>query len=223
MWYNLNRPSAGLLFYKQSPNHFTSSYVCGQSARAKSSRALVGFGDCFARALCVAGIIMAPKNRRKTVQVIFNDIWRALVNLDDVPGIYAIVNNARNEMYVGQSERLRTRLMGHFRLLEERKHDNPRLQEAFDRDGIENFTFTLLDRCYADQLNYLEQYWIDRLHPSYNRTGKVKHGYMAVEGFQCEPRGEEKFTRPDWHKYVYGGCRRKYGKEKSGKKASHRD
>jgi len=60
-------------------------------------------------------------------------------SLLDFCGIYRIVNEATNECYVGQSQRVKKRLREHFRLLKAQKHPNPRLQNSYNKYGSDSF------------------------------------------------------------------------------------
>lgn len=44
-----------------------------------------------------------------------------------------------NECYVGQSQRVKKRLREHFRLLKAQKHQNPRLQNSYNKYGADAF------------------------------------------------------------------------------------
>lgn len=57
----------------------------------------------------------------------------------DYCGIYRIVNKLTNECYVGQSQRMKKRLRDHFRLLESKKHPNPKLQNSYNKYGPDAF------------------------------------------------------------------------------------
>ena len=57
----------------------------------------------------------------------------------DHAGVYKIVNKATGQCYVGQSQRVKKRLKEHFRLLRWNKHNNPRLQHAYNKYGSDNF------------------------------------------------------------------------------------
>lgn len=58
---------------------------------------------------------------------------------EDHAGIYKLVNKATGQCYVGQSQRVKKRLKEHFRLLRWGKHNNPRLQYAYNKYGAGNF------------------------------------------------------------------------------------
>lgn len=65
----------------------------------------------------------------------------------EICGIYKITNNVNNFCYVGQSQRVKKRIAEHFRLLRLNKHGNPRLQNAFNKYGEENFTWSIEAIC----------------------------------------------------------------------------
>jgi len=80
----------------------------------------------------------------------------------DFCGIYRIVNRATNECYVGQSQRVKKRLREHFRLLESKKHPNPRLQNSYNKYGSDSF-FSEMEVVVDDlhELDMLEEGFIN--------------------------------------------------------------
>lgn len=62
---------------------------------------------------------------------------------DQVMGIYKIVNSVNGKAYVGQSQNIKKRVAEHFRLLRNGKHNNPRLQNAFNKYGEDSFVWTV--------------------------------------------------------------------------------
>lgn len=61
----------------------------------------------------------------------------------DVCGVYKIVNEQTGFCYVGQSQGVKKRIHEHFRLLRMNKHQNQKLQNAFNKYGEENFKWHL--------------------------------------------------------------------------------
>ncbi|MGI9142665.1 MAG: GIY-YIG nuclease family protein [Fluviibacter sp.] len=78
-----------------------------------------------------------------------------------IAGIYKIVNTAKNECYVGQSQNVKKRIAEHFRLLRAGKHINPRLQNSFTKYGENNFDWSLEAVCeHAEDLDQIENAFI---------------------------------------------------------------
>lgn len=80
----------------------------------------------------------------------------------DFCGIYRIVNSAKNECYVGQSQRVKKRIREHFRLLRAGKHPNSKLQNSFNKYGEDSFfadVEVIVDD--LDELDLLEEAFIN--------------------------------------------------------------
>jgi group I intron endonuclease len=93
-----------------------------------------------------------------------------MTDLLTTSGIYAITNTTNGKQYVGSAADLRERWRQHRSKLRWGKHGNPKLQRAFDKYGLEVFTFQVLEECPQAQLAEREQHWIDTL-------DCVRHGY----------------------------------------------
>jgi len=86
-------------------------------------------------------------------------------------GVYCIINIVNNKKYVGScaaKDFIYMRLMHHKKDLENKKHCNIKLQRAFNKYGIENFIFEILEICVPENCIKREQYYIDLLKPEYN-------------------------------------------------------
>lgn len=85
-------------------------------------------------------------------------------------GIYKITNKITNQSYIGQSIFIERRWKEHM------THKGSKdLEEDFDKYGITNFTFEILEICEEKELNEKEIYWIKQ-YDSYN------NGYNKSEG-----------------------------------------
>lgn len=62
-------------------------------------------------------------------------------------GIYKLRNTITGTCYVGQSQWVKKRIREHFRLLDLRKHPNPRLQNSYLKYGREAFDWSLEVEC----------------------------------------------------------------------------
>ncbi len=77
-------------------------------------------------------------------------------------GIYAIVCNPTNKVYVGQSINIKVRKGKHVSDLIKNKHCNSYLQNSFNKHGRNSFSFKVLENCERDLLTERESYWIEK-------------------------------------------------------------
>ena len=94
----------------------------------------------------------------------------------DVCGIYKITNQKNNLSYIGKAGNVRNRWNEHC------KHglgidtpQNNKLYKAMLKDGLENFTFELVEACLSEELDDKERYYIEL----YN---SVDFGYNGQAG-----------------------------------------
>lgn len=81
---------------------------------------------------------------------------------DKVCGIYKITDNLTQESYVGQSTDIKTRFNDHVKcgVGATPASASNLLYAAMRRDGIENFSFELLESCNREELDTKEKYYI---------------------------------------------------------------
>lgn len=106
-----------------------------------------------------------------------NYLWRK-----KLAGIYCIENVINNKKYIGSSSTLYTRLHAHRTKLKSNNHQNNYLQNAINKDGLENFECYIIE--FITDISLLterEQYWIDLLNPSYNITKEVIRNVISQE------------------------------------------
>lgn len=87
-------------------------------------------------------------------------------------GIYCIRNEWTSERYVGQSINVFGRLLTHEMQLRKGKHKNRKMQKDFIDQGLDGFSFHVLEFCPIWDLTKREQYWIDEyrtIEKGYNR------------------------------------------------------
>lgn len=77
-------------------------------------------------------------------------------------GVYAIMNIKTLGVYIGESIDIAHRNQTHLNFLRKNKHENYKLQLAWNRDGEENFVFVVLQKCEWYELCYLEKHWINK-------------------------------------------------------------
>ncbi len=90
-------------------------------------------------------------------------------------GIYYIKNITTNQIYIGQSKRLRERRNQHFSHLRKNKHENPHLQNSFNKYGESSFDYGVIQYC--DEID------LDPLEIAYMNLFNVKqHGFNISDG-----------------------------------------
>lgn len=113
--------------------------------------------------------------------------------------IYQIINNKTKQRYIGQTVELIRRLNRHKQQLRDNKHNNQKLQSAWNKYGEENFTFDYeeYELNSNDELNQLEIDTIKK-YDSYN------NGYnLTLGGDGGNTRGKLSF---DDYCFIYLGC-----------------
>lgn len=86
-------------------------------------------------------------------------------------GIYKITNIINNKFYIGSCSSktyLYERLIHHRDDLINNKHHNKYLQNSFNKYGIKNFYYEIIEICNKENCINKEQYWINLLKPHYN-------------------------------------------------------
>lgn len=99
-----------------------------------------------------------------------------ILGSENVCGIYKITNIKNQMCYIGQAKDMRKRLNEH--LKKGLGIDTPqgnKLYQAMLEDGIDSFTFELLEECSEEELNSKERYYIEL----YN---SIDYGYNSQSG-----------------------------------------
>lgn len=104
--------------------------------------------------------------------------------------IYAITNTVNNKLYIGRTNNPNNRKRCHFSELRRNKHNNPKLQNAFNKHGEESFTFSVIDCGKTEDICKKEEQWFDL----YNRDSHVLYNchFRSTGGPICNlPLSEE--------------------------------
>lgn len=91
--------------------------------------------------------------------------------------IYFIINQVTKERYVGQTTNFSRRRSEHFSKLEQNIHPNPKLQNAYNKYGSENFIVEKIkfDNLTKEELNSQEIYYI-QLYNSFEKGYNLTRG-----------------------------------------------
>ncbi len=85
-----------------------------------------------------------------------------------IVGIYKIENIVNGKAYVGRSVNVLHRWSNHRVGPKQGSHENPHLQRAWNKYGEDAFSFSILERCSAEELTEREKYYIDQVIESDN-------------------------------------------------------
>ena len=83
-----------------------------------------------------------------------------------ISGVYSIVNNVTGDLYIGSSKNIKQRWYVHKCCSSWKKQPNFKLYKDMAQYGLGNFIFEILEE--TSNIREREQYWIDKLKPSYN-------------------------------------------------------
>lgn len=127
-----------------------------------------------------------------------------------ITGIYIIKNIVNGKVYIGQSVNILRRKQAHFNLLSKNKHNNMYLQRSFNKYGIENFEFKIIEECEKNRLYEREFYWVGFYNSSdfqfgYNCTAPpVDSEYYSLtnETKNKISKSHIKYSREDLTSYI---------------------
>ena len=92
------------------------------------------------------------------------------MNYHKQSGIYSIKNNINNKIYIGSTIDIGRRWANHLNELRRGCHHNTYLQNAVEKYGLENFSFTVIEFCDKQDLISTEQFFIDSYKPFFNNN-----------------------------------------------------
>lgn len=90
-------------------------------------------------------------------------------------GIYKITNTKNEKSYIGQSTNIEERWKQHKQAIQTSDKSWYPLARK-ESDGIDDFTFSVLQECKKEELDELEDYWIDYYKSYINSYNQTKDG-----------------------------------------------
>jgi group I intron endonuclease len=115
-------------------------------------------------------------------------------------GIYKIVNNKTDKFYIGSSIDIEKRWKTHINDLNKNKHHCIPLQRAWNKYGINSFSFEIIERCYKSNIINRENFYLKKLKPEYNIA---KHALAPMTGRKHSNKTKNKMKK----------CKRPSGKD----------
>lgn len=92
----------------------------------------------------------------------YGDMVGRILGNSHPTGIYRITNTRNSKCYIGQAVDIGDRWRQHIRrALNAEPRTQNKLYPAMYKEGIENFTFEVIEECTRDKLNEREDYWQD--------------------------------------------------------------
>ena len=122
-------------------------------------------------------------------------------------GVYKITNLVNGKFYIGSSNNIEFRWKQHKDKLNEDKHGNTYLQNAWNQYGEENFKFEIIEECSPELQFEREQFYLNTLSPfdknGYNIVRKISKEYMSDNYIikKCITCGKEYHTFSHLSKY----------------------
>jgi len=86
-------------------------------------------------------------------------------------GIYSILNEKNQCIYIGSTLNFKHRKNQHFSALNLKKHNNNKLQNAWNKYGSMHFSFNVIEECDEKLLLEREQFWINFYQSYKNKLG----------------------------------------------------
>ena len=91
-----------------------------------------------------------------------NKLCNNVIGISIKSGIYKITNQLNNICYIGQAVDLAKRWKDHAKCgLGIDTPVNNKLYKAMQEDGLENFTWEILEECKSNELNEKEKFYIE--------------------------------------------------------------
>lgn len=114
-------------------------------------------------------------------------------NIYERIGIYGIRNTVNDKIYIGKTGmNFGDRWDSHRSLLNNNKHDNPYLQNAWNKYGSDKFEFIIIEDCSVEVLEEREKYYI-KLYKDLNLSYNIHNG--GNEGYNLGKHLSEETKR----------------------------
>ncbi len=109
-------------------------------------------------------------------------------------GIYSIENKINHKVYIGQSHNIKVRWRHHRSDLNNNRHHNIRLQNAWNKYGQKAFQFKIIEQTDAENLDNRQKYWITK-YDSVNNGYNNDYGGGGIIGYKHPKQEIDKMRR----------------------------
>jgi len=119
------------------------------------------------------------------------------------PGIYNLFWDGQGYYYIGQAKSLKSRKAVHFSSLKKGTHDNPKLQNIYNKYGLPDFE--VLEECNIERLQnreqlYLEFHFDDKMNCNLLPSAKSSIGYKHTP--ETKLLFKERMANPEARKFL---------------------
>ena len=102
--------------------------------------------------------------------------------------IYIILNKINGKFYIGSTCSFERRKKEHINSLNNGVHHSMYLQRAWNKYGMENFDFRIVQVCSKESVRTYEQYWLDSF-----------QSYLPIFGYNMNCKVDSRLGRPMSH------------------------
>jgi len=140
-------------------------------------------------------------NETKTV----NELESLNITTQTKSGIYKIINKVNGKYYVGSSQNIKCRWENHKSNLKKNKHWNKHLQNAYNKYGVENFEYVIIEYVNVIQLLEVEQKYLDECKNNPDTNYMIAYDSTApMRGKIPWNKGTKGLMPPAWNKNKKG-------------------
>ena len=143
--------------------------------------------------------------------------------MNKICGIYKITNTITGDFYIGSSKDVKQRWAAHKCQSSWKRFPNNQMYIDFQKYGLDNFAFEILEEFEEAFLKKTEQEFIEKLQPTYNQMNAkgwdIERRKKYIKEYQRSDKGKEshrKYQQSDKGKESH----RKYQQSDKGRKAN---
>lgn len=119
--------------------------------------------------------------------------------MNAISGIYYIENIVNHKKYFGLSKNIEKRFLGHYNQLQKGKH-NKSLQEDFDKYGIDNFNFYIIEKIHSYNFKTIREF---DLYLHYREKIHIEKNKSHINGYNRNKANKINMDLIDTEKILY--------------------
>ena len=116
-------------------------------------------------------------------------------------GVYLFINKVTNDLYIGSSTNLTSRMVSYYYYTNSQKPSKLVIIRAMKKYGLDNFSLGIIEFCEKDVCLILEQKWIDHYKPKYNVLATAGNSLGYKHSIETINKLKEKLSKDLHPKY----------------------